>query len=172
MVTTMNADSQPIKLFSMGLPVNTKTQEGLAIMSEYYSNTLTVKRLKELSLRVVGIASMIKHHDFNVTANMFIDRYGMGIEPAFYLTTRIFRGGGFTKDYLYLSGLKEVSMLMNSYEGFEELMIGKTHHAYIDLINEMIDRKLILAPKYRNPAYDKNLNDNTLVDYIIENIQE
>lgn len=172
MVTTMNADVQPIKLFSMGMPVNTKTQEGLAIMSEYYSNNLTVKRLKELSLRVVGIESMIKDHDFNTTVNLFTDEYGMGIEPAFYLTTRIFRGGGFTKDYLYLSGLKEVSTLMKEYEGYEDLMIGKTHHAYLDLINEMIDRKLILAPKYRNPAYDKNLNDNPLVDYIIENIEE
>jgi uncharacterized protein (TIGR02421 family) len=172
MVTTMNADAQPIKLFSMGMPVNTKTQEGLAIMSEYYSNTLTVKRLKELSLRVVGIESMIKDNDFNVTANMFMDEYGMNIEPAFYLTTRIFRGGGFTKDYLYLSGLKEVSSLMKDYDDYEDLMIGKTHHAYIDLINEMIDRKLILGPKYRNPAYSRNLNDNTLVDYIIDNIQE
>ena len=171
MVTTMNADAQPIKLFSMGMPVNTKTQEGLAIMSEYYSNTLTVKRLKTLSLRVVGIASMIKDHDFNVTANMLMHDYGIEIEEAFYLTTRIFRGGGFTKDYLYLSGLKEVSTLMKD-EGYDDLMIGKTHHNYLDLINEMIDRKLILAPIHKNPAYAKNLNENPLVDYIIANIQE
>jgi hypothetical protein len=114
---------------------------------------------------------MIRDNDFNKTANMFMDKYGMEIESAFYLTTRIFRGGGFTKDYLYLSGLKEVSTLMNEYEDYEDLMIGKTHHQYMELINEMIDRKLILAPKFKNPAYSKNLNDNTLVDYIIENIQ-
>ncbi|UKN03203.1 flavohemoglobin expression-modulating QEGLA motif protein [Paracrocinitomix mangrovi] len=172
MVTTMNADSQPIKLFSMGMPVNTKTQEGLAIMSEYYSNTLTVKRLKELSLRVVGISSMIHEHDFNATANMLVNEYGMSLESAFYLTTRIFRGGGFTKDYLYLSGLKEVSTLMKSDEGYEDLMVGKTHHNYLGLINEMIDRKLIIPPRYSNPAYQHNLNDNPLIDYIIENIQE
>ncbi|MBD3636319.1 MAG: DUF1704 domain-containing protein [Crocinitomicaceae bacterium] len=172
MVTTMNANEQPIKLFSMGMPVNTKTQEGLAIMSEYYSNTLTVKRLKELSLRVVGIESMIRDNDFNVTANMLMNDYGMPIESAFYLTTRIFRGGGFTKDYLYLSGLKEVSSLMSEYEDYEDLMIGKTHHNYLELINEMIDRKLILPPRHKNPAYAKNLNENPLVDYIIENIKE
>ena len=172
MVTTMNADAQPIKLFSMGMPVNTKTQEGLAIMSEYYSNTLTIKRLKTLALRVVGIDSMIRDNDFNITANMLIDEYGCELEEAFYLTTRIYRGGGFTKDYLYLSGLKEVSTLMKEYEGYDDLMIGKTHHDYIDLINEMIDRKLILAPIHKNPAYEKNLNENPLVDYIIANIQE
>lgn len=172
MVTTMNADAQPIKLFSMGMPVNTKTQEGLAIMSEYYSNTLTVKRLKTLSLRVVGIDSMIKENDFNVTADMLMDDYGIGLEEAFNLTTRIYRGGGFTKDYLYLSGLKEVSTLMNTYDDYDDLMIGKTHHAYIELINEMIDRKLILAPIHKNPAFAKNLNENPLVDYIIANIQE
>lgn len=171
MVTTMNANVQPIKLFSMGMPVNTKTQEGLAIMSEYYSNTLTVNRLKELSLRVVGIESMINDNDFNITADMLMDDYGMEIEEAFYLTTRIYRGGGFTKDYLYLSGLKEVSTLMQD-DGYDDLMVGKTHHDYLYLINEMIDRKLILAPKFRNPAYSQNLNQNPMVDFIIQNIQE
>ncbi|MEX1000687.1 MAG: flavohemoglobin expression-modulating QEGLA motif protein [Crocinitomicaceae bacterium] len=170
MVTTMNANAQPIKLFVMGMPVNTKTQEGLAIMSEYYSNTLTVERLKELSLRVVGISSMINNNPFTKTAEMLMDEYGMGIEKAFYLSTRIYRGGGFTKDYLYLGGLREVSKLMKESDGTADLMVGKTHHKYLPLINEMIDRKLILAPKYTNPAYDKNLNDNPLIDHIIENL--
>ena len=170
MVTTMNANAQPIKLFVMGMPVNTKTQEGLAIMSEYYSNTLTVERLKELSLRVVGISSMLTDHEFRKTAEMLMDEYGMGIEKAFYLTTRIFRGGGFTKDYLYLGGLREVSKLMRESDGTGDLMVGKTHHKYLPLINEMIDRKLILPPKHTNPAYAKNLNENPLIDHIIENL--
>lgn len=169
MVTTMNANEQPIKLFSMGMPVNTRTQEGLAIMSEYYSNTLTVKRLKELSLRVVGIASMVNHQNFAKTAEL-LREYGMSLEDSFNLTTRIYRGGGFTKDYLYLSGLKEVSQLMKESDEYRELMIGKTNADYLPLINEMIDRKLILAPKFRNPAYNQNLNENKLVDYIIENL--
>ena len=169
MVTTMNANEQPIRLFSMGMPVNTRTQEGLAIMSEYYSNTLTVKRLKELSLRVIGIASMVREHNFMKTAELLREN-GMGLESSFHLTTRIYRGGGFTKDYLYLSGLKEVSQLMNESDDYKELMVGKTNADYLHLINEMIDRKLILPPKFTNPAYDQNLNQNKLVDYIIENL--
>lgn len=171
MVTTMNADAQPIKIFSLGLPLNTKTQEGLAIWSEYYSGNLTLKRLKELSLRVVGINSMVKGKSFEDTARMFMDKYGLEIETAFYLTTRIYRGGGFTKDFLYLSGLQEICHQVREGEDFEGLMIGKTHLSYLPIINEMIDRKMIEAPTFENPAYQQNNNEDKLVDFIVENIK-
>jgi uncharacterized protein (TIGR02421 family) len=170
MVTTMNANAQPIKLFSMGLPLNTQTQEGLAIMSEYYSNTLTIERLRELSLRVLAISSMLKYFDFSKTAKMLMS-HGLTIEEAFYLTTRVFRGGGFTKDYLYLSGLSQVSKIVESNEDFDGLMIGKTHASYLDLIDEMIDRKLVFPPPHKNPAYENNNNENKLVDYVIQNLK-
>ena len=35
MVTTQNSLKQNLKLFNLGLPVNTEAQEGLAILSEY-----------------------------------------------------------------------------------------------------------------------------------------
>lgn len=170
MVTTMNANAQPIKLFSMGLPLNTQTQEGLAIMSEYYSNTLTIERLRELSLRVLAIESMLKDFDFSTTARLLMN-HGLSIEEAFYLTTRVFRGGGFTKDYLYLSGLSQVSKIIESNDDFDGLMIGKTHASYLDLIDEMIDRKLVFTPPHKNPAYLVNNNENKLVDYVIQNLR-
>ena len=46
MVTTFNGLSQPLKVFSNGLPNNVETQEGLAVYSEYMSGCLTLKRLK------------------------------------------------------------------------------------------------------------------------------
>ena len=40
MVTTINATLQPLNIFKIGMPINTKTQEGLAVLSEYLSDNL------------------------------------------------------------------------------------------------------------------------------------
>ncbi|MBT3684174.1 MAG: DUF1704 domain-containing protein, partial [Cryomorphaceae bacterium] len=37
MVTTMNATNNKLKIFSVGLPINTRTGEGMAVLSEYLS---------------------------------------------------------------------------------------------------------------------------------------
>ena len=60
MVTTMNGLLQPLKIFSHGFPNNVETQEGLAVFSEYMSNSLTIKRLKELAYRVIAVDSLAK----------------------------------------------------------------------------------------------------------------
>ncbi|MDG1260299.1 MAG: DUF1704 domain-containing protein, partial [Flavobacteriales bacterium] len=67
MVTTMNSNLQPLKVFNIGLPVNTKTQEGLAVLSEYLSGNITLKRLKQLGQRVIATDMMVKGSDFKKT---------------------------------------------------------------------------------------------------------
>jgi uncharacterized protein (TIGR02421 family) len=39
LVTTLNARAQPLRILEIGNPLNTMTQEGLAILSEYYLTT-------------------------------------------------------------------------------------------------------------------------------------
>jgi Uncharacterized protein conserved in bacteria len=111
MVTTMNALKQPLKIFSIGLPVNTLTQEGLAILSEYYSDSINHDRLRELGLRVLAVNMLTSGKSFNETFLTLHEHYNMAPENAFYLTTRVYRGGGFTKDALYLKGLKTILKL-------------------------------------------------------------
>ncbi len=53
MVTTMNAANNVLKIFSHGFPNNVETQEGLAVFSEYMSNSITLERLKTLAHRVI-----------------------------------------------------------------------------------------------------------------------
>ncbi|WP_372600057.1 tyrosine/phenylalanine carboxypeptidase domain-containing protein, partial [Amphritea sp.] len=67
LVTTLNARSQPLKILSMGCPVNTMTQEGLAILSEYLAGCMTLPRLKVLALRVLAVESMVEENDFKKT---------------------------------------------------------------------------------------------------------
>ncbi|NNK76987.1 MAG: DUF1704 domain-containing protein, partial [Maribacter sp.] len=70
LVTTFNATEQPLQIFSNGLPNNVETQEGLAVLSEYMSGALTLKRLKELAYRVLASDSLIKGYSFADTFDM------------------------------------------------------------------------------------------------------
>ena len=40
MLTTINATLQPLKIWRLGMPANTKTQEGLAVYGEFLSATM------------------------------------------------------------------------------------------------------------------------------------
>ena len=108
MVTTMNGLEHPLKIFSHGFPNYEETQEGLAVFAEYMSNNLTVTRLKELAYRVIAVDSLAKGYDFSKTFRLLHNQFDLEREQAFYISLRVHRGGGFTKDYLYLTGLKKI----------------------------------------------------------------
>lgn len=172
MVTTMNAAMQPLKIFSLGLPVNTKTQEGLAVLSEYLSGNMTLKRLKELGLRVIATQLMVRGADFKKTYRRMVNDYGMDVNEAFYLTTRIHRGGGFTKDHLYLRGLKEIYRFWKDGNDLSPLLIGKTSLDAYGTIRELLERGVLVKPKYITHAFESpQVGQDPIYDYIIRSIR-
>lgn len=147
MSTSLNAAAQPLKVFTLGLPGNTHAQEGLAILSEYLCGHLTLKRLKTLALRVIAVDQMIRYNDFCRTWRTLVEDHACPHEEAFKITARVHRGGGFTKDHLYLSGFSQALKLWR--EGnIKGLYIGKTGFSYLPLINELLARGLVEAPAY------------------------
>lgn len=173
MVTTMNSGLQPLKVFNLGLPVNTMTQEGLAVLSEYLSGNMTLHRLKELGQRVIATDMMVKGADFKKTYRRMVNDLEMDVNEAFYLTTRIFRGGGFTKDHLYLRGLREMYRFWQEGNDLRPLLIGKTSLDSYGTILEMLERGILVAPKWVTKAFEQpqtHLN-NPIYDYIIRGIR-
>ncbi|GAA0687059.1 flavohemoglobin expression-modulating QEGLA motif protein [Marinobacterium maritimum] len=147
MVTSLNAAAQPLKVFTLGLPGNTHAQEGLAILSEYLCGHLTLKRLKTLALRVIAVDQMLRYNDFCRTWRTLVEDYQCQEEEAFKITARVHRGGGFTKDHLYLSGFSQALKLWREGD-INGLYVGKTGFAYLPLINELLARGLVEAPAY------------------------
>ncbi len=172
MVTTMNSNLQPLKIFNIGMPVNTYTQEGLAVLSEYLSGNLTLKRLRILALRVIAIDMMVKKQDFKTIFNFITSEYNVDKEEAFILVTRVFRGGGFTKDYLYLKGFSNFYKLWNSGYDLTPLLIGKTSIKNYNTIVEMMERKLIQRPKYITEAltHPQTHKNGTILEYIVSGL--
>ncbi len=170
--TSLNAKTQPLRIFAIGFPNNTKTQEGMAVATEYFTDNINLSRLRELALRVIAVNSMVKGEDFKTTFMQLVDQYGYDADRAFRLTTRVFRGGGFTKDYLYLRGLRIIINALEKDIDIAPLMCGKTSFDYLDTIQKMIELGYVNPPNYIPPFFrDKKLIDtHPILRYVLEGI--
>ncbi|MDF1761943.1 MAG: flavohemoglobin expression-modulating QEGLA motif protein [Oleibacter sp.] len=152
LVTTLNGRAQPLKILSLGSPVNTTTQEGLAILCEYLSGNLSLYRLKVLAMRVVAVQSMIHDKDFKRTFLLLKEEHGASDDQAFTITARVYRGGGFTKDYLYLQGFHQMLNAYSEADNFNNLLTGKASLAHLPLITRLIEKDYLIQPGFISPA--------------------
>jgi uncharacterized protein (TIGR02421 family) len=118
--TGLNGRAQTdLPILAIGHPGTTRTQEGLAVYSEYVSGTLGLDRLRRLADRIIGVRMACDGADFIELYRWFLER-SPAPEQAFESTRRIFRGapitGGapFTKDCSYLSGFLSVSTFIRA----------------------------------------------------------
>jgi uncharacterized protein (TIGR02421 family) len=171
MVTTMNGLLHPLKIFSHGFPNNVETQEGLAVFSEYMSGHLTVKRLRELAYRVIAVNSLAKGYSFSKTFRLLHNTHDLNREDAFHITVRSHRGGGFTKDYLYLSGLKKVFDYFQEGKDLSLLLTGKVSLEHVETIQYLIEKDYAVNAKYYTDSFLSNDNKNKTVDFILKNLK-
>ncbi|MGV6846491.1 MAG: flavohemoglobin expression-modulating QEGLA motif protein [Lutibacter sp.] len=171
LVTTMNGLMQPLKIFSHGMPNNVETQEGLAVFSEFMSNNLTLKRLKELAYRVIAVDSLAKGYHFSQTFKLLHHQYHLNKNEAFTISLRVHRGGGLTKDYLYLSGLKKVFNRYHENKSLNTLLTGKVSLDYENTINYLAELGFSKPVKYENYAFKENKNRDEKVAFILNNLQ-
>ncbi|HAF30286.1 MAG TPA: flavohemoglobin expression-modulating QEGLA motif protein [Bacteroidales bacterium] len=170
MLTTINSRLQPLNIFRLGTPLNTHTQEGLAILSEYLSGNITINRLQILALRVLTIEKMLQGLDFKQTFSFLMDTKFLNETQAFFMTARIFRGGGFTKDHLYLKGFKDILKYYNDHNHILNLLIGKTSLKYKNVIEEMIERKIFLPPKFKTRSILNPVQPDPIIKYILDGL--
>ncbi|WP_250436388.1 flavohemoglobin expression-modulating QEGLA motif protein [Hanstruepera flava] len=171
LVTTFNAVKQPLHIFSNGFPNNVETQEGLAVYSEYMSGCLTLSRLKELSYRVIAVDSLIKGYTFSDTFDLLYSQYKLDRDKAFAITLRVHRGGGFTKDHLYLSGLKKVYKYAKKGKDLNPLLTGKVSLEYLKTIDKLQNLGLANSSKYFTDSYLNDTNINKNLDFILKSLK-
>ena len=151
-VTYYNGRNQPLKLLSSGVPGYEELQEGIAVLAEYLAGGLSPGRMKILAGRVIAVDSLINHQDFVKTFELLTDTYGFGLRKAFFITTRVYRGGGLTKDAIYLRGFLALIKYLKEGNSLEPLLIGKIRQSYIPVIEELVVRK-VLKPLPIKPRY-------------------
>ncbi len=166
MVTSANAARQPLKVLKLGLPGNTHTQEGLAILCEYLSGCFSLPRLKTLGLRVEAVDKMVAGESFAEIYHHLVEECKADAETAFTVTSRVCRGGGFTKDYLYLRGLKD-ALRFHQQGDLDSLFIGKTGFDFKPLLDELIARGILEKPHYLPQALKIERPADPVMDYLV-----
>jgi uncharacterized protein (TIGR02421 family) len=151
-LTNANGNAQPLKLLARGLPNYEELQEGIAVLAEYLSGGLTVSRLRLLAARVVAVRGLTRGQTFPETYRLLCKKYGFAPRTAFTITMRVFRGGGLTKDAVYLRGLLFVLRYLRAGNDTEALWIGKVGAEHLPLIEELRWRE-VLHPVALRPRY-------------------
>jgi len=169
MLTYGNGKKQPLHQMYAGFAGYDQLQEGLAVLSEYLVGGLTVNRMRLLAGRVKAVESMISGAGFVETFNMLVLAYGFAKKVAFYICVRIYRGGGLTKDALYLTGLLNVMDYIRKGGDLQTLYTGKFNINHVDLVEELLHRSVLKAPVI--PAFYKNNTTKERLERIVSGIR-
>ena len=151
-LTYYNGKAQPLRQLYCGVPGYEELQEGLAVLSEHLSGGLTPSRLRVLAARVLAVQTMVGGADFVETFRLLHDKYGFEAQEAFIVAMRVYRGGGLTKDAIYLKGLTRLLAYLQQGHDLEPLLIGKIREDYLPLMQELTYRK-VLRPIPIRPRY-------------------
>lgn len=152
LLTYYNGRQQPFQQLYSGLAGYEELQEGLAVLSEYLVRGLSRSRLKQLAARVVAVRHMVDGATFVETFRELTREFGFGKRPAYNITMRVFRGGGLTKDAVYLRGLVAILQYVKQGGDLAPLLVGKMAVEHIPIIKELQYRK-VLQPAPITPRY-------------------
>ncbi len=186
--TSLNGRHQTeLPILAASHPGTTRTQEGLAVFSEFITGCMDLDRLSRLADRVLGIDMAAQGADFVEVYQHFLEqlqsRDGTDDDAsliaqrkaAFEQTRRVFRGGvlsggaPFTKDVVYLDGLLRVHDFLRSVVAAGRadvlmlLFCGKLDLDDVPVLGQLADMGLLKPPRFLpNWAADRRF----LVSYL------
>jgi len=152
LVTYYNGRAQPFRQLASGLAGYEALQEGIAVFAEYLVGGLSVERLRLLACRVLAVKHMIDGASFPEVFHALVRDYGVERHTAFNVTFRVFRGGGLTKDVVYLRGLIRLLRYLREGGNVETLFLGKFAVSHVPIIEELRWRE-VLRPALVRPRY-------------------
>lgn len=145
-LTYFNGKQQPLYQMAIGWADYDALQEGIAVFSEYLCGGLTDNRLRTIAGRVIAGDAVKKGSDFKHLFHILHHNYQFSEDSAFNITTRVFQGGGFMKDIIYLKGLVQVKDYIMQGGDLTSLLAGKFAIEHVDIIKELTDRKIMKPP--------------------------
>lgn len=152
MVTYFNGRAQPFRQLSLGLAGYDALQEGIAVLAEYLVGGLSRPRLRLLAGRVLAVDSLVDGAGFVETFRTLHGKWEFTQRTAFVTTMRVYRGGGLTKDAMYLKGLAELLAYLRNGGQLEPLFVGKVALDHMPLVRELQLRGVLksapLRPRY------------------------
>jgi uncharacterized protein (TIGR02421 family) len=167
--TALNGRAQPLMPFvGYPSPRTTATQEGLAVLTEFMTQSTSIERMRRLSDRTLAIKMAEDGADFLEVYRFFLS-HGHDEGAAYDCARRVCRGGlvtggaPFTKDVCYLDGLLRVTNFMRValVKGHVELVrlffAGKIGLDDVPLFGRLLREGLVKEPTYL-PAWAQDLS--------------
>jgi len=154
-LTYCNGMAQPLRQLRTGLPAYEEVQEGLAVLAEFLVGGLSRPRLRLLAGRVVAVERMLDGASFIEVFRELDRAYDFEQRSAFTITMRVFRGGGHTKDAVYLRGLLRLLEYFGAGKPLEPLYIGKIGLHHLPVLSELRLRGVLRTPPLRPRFLDR-----------------
>jgi uncharacterized protein (TIGR02421 family) len=148
-VTYQNGARQPLSLLTTGLPGYDETQEGLAVLAEYLIGGLDPRRLRVLAGRVVAITQMLEGAEFLDIFQSLRTKHHIPTRTAWSIATRVVVGGGQVKDAIYLRGITRLLDELAEGLDLDVLLVGKLALDHMPLIQDLLDRDVLVEPWVR-----------------------
>jgi uncharacterized protein (TIGR02421 family) len=152
LLTYYNGLAEPFRQLHSGFAGYDALQEGLAVLTEFLVGGLSQHRLRVLAARVVATKQVVDGATLIDTFRYLSCDLGFPQRIAYTIAMRTHRGGGLTKDAVYLRGLIEILDYFRGGGDLEPLFVGKIAADHIPLIRELLQRK-ILRPGRLHPRY-------------------
>ena len=149
LLTWFNGAQQGLSVFRTGLARYEGVQEGLGVFAEWAVGGLSAARLRLLAGRVVAVAAMLDGATFVDLFRLLTRDHGLAKRPAFDIAARVFRSGGFAKDYIYLKGFRSVFDMVAAGVSLDPFWSGKIAPAHLPAIEELLQRGLVQPPLFR-----------------------
>jgi len=151
-LTYHNGHKQPLHEFYTGMAGYEPMQEGLAVLAEYLVGGLSRPRLRLLAGRVVAVHCIQQGADFVETFDTLHAQHAFSRKTAYTVCMRVFRGGGYTKDVVYLRGLAGLLRQLADDVELGTLLLGKISLEFVPMVEELVWRE-ILTPGPLHPRY-------------------
>jgi len=151
-LTYLNGLRQPLSIFRIGLAGSAAFQESLGIFTELACGVFYPGRQTTLAARIVAVADMLDGMSFSDVFERLAEQYRLDADDAYTVCQRVFRGGGFSKDWIYVADLWDIFVHWATGKDMSLLLLGKVNLQNLDLVAELLDEQL-LEPAYYKPAY-------------------
>ena len=148
-LTFYNGKAQPLRLLQHGTAGYEGLQEGLAVLSEWLVGGLNAERVGTLAARVIGADALARGADFPETVRRIGDDAGLSPRAAFDVALRLHRGGGLTKDLIYLRGLRDLLAHLAGGGDYWPLLAGKMGLRHLPTMQALTERGILLASRVR-----------------------
>lgn len=145
-VTRHNGRRQSLKQLEVGLAHYDPLQEGLGVLAEFLAGYLPLQRLRVLAARVVAVDMAIHGEGVPAIFDLLHETHGLPTDEAFDVAIRALRGGGLTKDAVYLDGLRELLDYLRGGGALEPLFVGKFALSHQVLLDQLADEGWVAPP--------------------------